>query len=208
MPKLYYSPTSCAAASFIAAYIAGVAIETELVNVSTHTTASGVDFYTINPKGNVPTIVLDSGVVLSEGAATLQWIADQNPNTVAPAAGTDARYEVIGALNYIASEVHSNFGPLFNPANSDEVKAVAKTNLGKKFSYLSDHVIGKQGKYLTSDQLTIADIYLYIVLSWHPYVGVDISSYPIIANFYETVKALPEVVAAHERIGTSPATAV
>jgi 2-keto-4-pentenoate hydratase/2-oxohepta-3-ene-1,7-dioic acid hydratase in catechol pathway len=89
--------------------------------------------------------------------------------------------------------------PIIKPADS-----------GEMFQYEGElvAVIGKQGKYLTSDQLTIADIYLYIVLSWHPYVGVDISSYPIIANFYETVKALPEVVAAHERIGTSPATAV
>jgi glutathione S-transferase len=77
MPKLYYTPTSCGAASFIAALTAGVNLECEEVALNTHTTASGVDFYTINPKGNVPALVLDDGTVLNENAATLQWVADQ-----------------------------------------------------------------------------------------------------------------------------------
>jgi glutathione S-transferase len=76
MVKLYYTPTSCGAASFISAFIAGVSIDTETVNLQTHKTASDVDFYTINPKGNVPSLVLDNGVILNENVATLSFIAD------------------------------------------------------------------------------------------------------------------------------------
>lgn len=95
-------------------------------------------------------------MVLNEGAATLQYIADQAPGTVAPVAGTEARYEVIGALNYVGTELHANFGPLFNPANSDATKEGAKANLAKKFEYLSANVLGKKGPYLTGSTLTIA----------------------------------------------------
>jgi glutathione S-transferase len=76
MPKLYYTATSCGAASFIAALTAGVQLETEQVDLQTHKTASGVDFYTINPKGNVPALILDDGTILNENAAVLQYIAD------------------------------------------------------------------------------------------------------------------------------------
>ena len=74
MPKLYYTPTSCGAASFISAYVAGLSLEAETVNIGTHVTASGADFYAINPKGNVPTIV-DGKTVLNENVATLSYIA-------------------------------------------------------------------------------------------------------------------------------------
>ena len=77
MAKLYYSPTSCGAASFIAAFVAGVHMDCEQVDFQTHLTASGADFYAINPKGNIPCIILEDGTILNEGAATLQYIADQ-----------------------------------------------------------------------------------------------------------------------------------
>jgi hypothetical protein len=77
MTKLYCTFTSCGAASFIAARVAGVTIDVESVNIGTHVTASGVDYYSINPKGNVPCLVLDDGTMLNEGAAVLQYITDQ-----------------------------------------------------------------------------------------------------------------------------------
>eukprot|EP01040_Poterioochromonas_malhamensis_P021275 gene21275-25630_t len=130
MPKLYYTPTSCGAASFISAYVAGVGLETEEVDLATHKTASGADFYAINPKGNVPAIVLDNGVVLNENAATLLFIADQAPGKVAPVAGTTERYELLVALSYIASEYHATIGGLFYPG-SEEVKSYLRAKLAK-----------------------------------------------------------------------------
>ena len=205
MPKLYYTPTSCGAASFIAAFTTGLALECETVDLRTHTTASGADFYTINKKGNVPALVLDDGTVLNEGAAVLSWIGDQTGgDKVFPALGSSKRYEVIGALNYVASEVHANFGPLFNPTNSDDIKAAHKAALAKKFEYLSGLVESKP--FVTGDSFTIADSYLYIVLSWCGYVGVDISAFPKLVEYSDRVKALSNVAGAHERMASSPAT--
>eukprot|EP00128_Syssomonas_multiformis_P006699 Colp12_sorted_trinity150504_noHs@31032 len=103
--KLYYTPTSCGAANFIAAYTAGVNLETEVVDIRSHTCASG-DYYKINPKGNVPAIVLADGTVLNENAATLQYIADQAKTVkVAPEHGTSDRYLLQVALSYISSEL-------------------------------------------------------------------------------------------------------
>lgn len=128
--ELYYTPTSCGAASFIAAHKAGIlgkqlnAYETD---IQSHKVKSGPckdkDFYAINPKGNVPALVLDGNVVLNENAATLQWIADQNPACeLAPRNGTPERYLLQSKLSFLSSELHSLMGPLFNPSTSSEVK--------------------------------------------------------------------------------------
>ena len=142
--------------------------------------------------------------VLNEGAATLSWIGDQAPESgILPALGDSKRYLTIGALNYVASEVHSNFGPLFGP-NSDEIKAKAKDNLQKKFEYLNKNL---KGGYLAgTDKATIADFYLYIVLSWSGYVGVDYSAFEEVVAYFDKMKSLPNVVSAHEKIATNPAT--
>lgn len=204
MPKLYYTPTSCGAASFISAFIAGVKIETEEVALATHTTASGVDFYTINPKGNVPTIVLDDGTVLNENAATLQWIADQNPGSVGAPAGTTARYELIGALSYISSEFHGTVGGLFYPG-SDEVKAHIREKLAKKLAYVENTFVGKKS-FVVGDSFTVADAYLYICLSWFGYVQVDLTPFPNTKAYFERIGALENVKAAHARIAEKPST--
>ena len=121
-PKLYYTTSSCGAASFIAAVAAGVSLECEQVDIREHKTTSGVDYYKINPKGNVPCLVLDDGTILNEGAAVLQFIADQAPGTVAPENGSNGRYLVQNMLNYTASEVHAAIGGLFNPTLTPEVR--------------------------------------------------------------------------------------
>jgi len=124
MVKLYYTSSSCGASNFIAAFVAGVTIDCESVDLSTHLTASGVDFYTINPKGNVPCLVLDDGKILNENAATLQYIADLAPGKVAPVVGTVDRAVLQNALSYISGELHGSIGPLFNPSISADVRTV------------------------------------------------------------------------------------
>lgn len=112
--KLYYTPTSCGAASYIAATYAGLQFDSEVVDLKAHKTTSGQDFYKINPKGNVPTLVTPKGT-LSEGPAILQYIADQAPNShLAPAFGTYERYHLIDTFNYVGSEVHKAIGQLFS----------------------------------------------------------------------------------------------
>jgi glutathione S-transferase len=222
MPKLYYTPTSCGAASFIAAVAAGIHVNVEQADIRTHKTSSGEDFYKINPKGNVPTLVLDDGTVLNEGSAVLQWIADQvrhnlfgsqhlltcincpiqAPGKIAADYGTSERYLTQVALNYIASEVHNNFGPLFGQLSAENKQAqIAK--IDKKFQYISEHMLNDK-EFLAGHRFSIADSYLYVVLSWGPYVGVDISKYPVIQAYFDRVKALPSVTRAHEMMATNP----
>ena len=206
MPKLYYTPTSCGAASFISAFTAGVQLDAEEVSLATHTTASGADFYTINPKGNVPALVLDDVTVLNENAATLQWIADQKPGSVGGAAGTVARYELIAALSYISSEFHGTMGGLFYPA-SEEVYAYLREKLAKKLSYIENTFIGSKS-FVVGDSFTVADAYLYICLTWTAYLNVDLTPYPHTKAYLERIGGLENVKAAHARMAEKPATTI
>ena len=207
MTKLYYTPTSCGAASFIAAFSAGVKLQAEQVNIQTHVTASGADFYSINSKGNVPTLVLDDGTVLNENTAILQYIADQAPGRVAPVNGTVARAVLQNVLSYVSTEVHPSIGGLFNPTLGDETKAFIRGNAAKKLTYLENTLIADKS-YLVGDAFTIADSYLYIVLSWTNYVGIDLSPYPRVQAYAARIGALENVKAAHARIATSPTTTI
>jgi len=201
--KIYYTPTSCGAASFIAAHAAGLNFESEQINIGTHKTASGADYYAINPKGNVPALVVGK-TLLNEGSAVLQYIADQAPNSgLAPKNGTIERYELQNHLNYIASEVHASFGPLFNPSITAEGKEAGLKKLYTKFDYVEKNLVNGK-KYLLGDNLTVADLYLYIVFSWHPYVGASLDNYPNIKKYFEGIKSNEKVVAGHKKIAELP----
>eukprot|EP00301_Raphidiophrys_heterophryoidea_P004264 c11863_g1_i1.p1 GENE.c11863_g1_i1~~c11863_g1_i1.p1 ORF type:complete len:228 (+),score=66.85 c11863_g1_i1:45-686(+) len=206
MVKLYYTASSCGAANFISAFVGGfTALETEQVDLATHKTVSGVDFYTINPKGNVPALVLDDGTVLNENAATLQYIADQIPGKVAPEVGSADRYLLQAALSYISSEVHGGaIGPFWNPTLTEEVKTFFKGKVQQKLTYLESTLIGDK-HFLVGNKLSVADIYLYIVLSWDAYLHFGLASFPKVHAYVERIKALPEIQAAHAAIATSPA---
>ena len=207
MPKLYYTPTSCGAASFISAFTAGIKLDVEQVTLSTHLTASGVDFYTVNPKGNVPALVLDDGTVLNENSAVLQAIADLAPGTIAPVNGTVARSVLQNVLSYLSSELHATIGPLFNPTLSEDVKTFVRGNLNKKVTYLENTLVGDK-TYVVGDSFTVADAYLYIILTWSPYVGLDLSGFPKVQAYFNRIAALENVKNAHARIATSPSTTI
>ena len=203
---LYYTPTSCGAASFISQNIAGLKIDTVEADISTHKIKkTGADFYAVNPKGNVPALTLPGGVLLNEGAAVLQWIADQAPQSkLAPANGSTERYQLINTLNYIATEVHgSGYGPIFK-AQSDAEKEAARKALAKKLQYLNDNIL-KDGKFTGGSDLTIADIYLWICFSWSGYTGVDLSPYKNIASFQAAVQAEPRFAKAQEALKAASA---
>jgi len=197
--KLYYTPTSCGAASWLAATIAGVPFESEVVDLKTHKTASGADFYTINHKGNVPALVTEHGL-LNEGAAVLQYIADKAPDSkLAPANGTFERYALQNIFNYIGSEVHRAYGPLFNPALDEAAKKSAQQTVHQKLAFLEKNEITTNAA-LSPEQPTIAGLYLFIVLSWSPYVNVDLSSYPNITAWQTKFAANPRVKEAREKL--------
>jgi len=193
--KLFTRPGTCSLATDIALREAGIPFE--LIKVSHHTgkTADGVDFKDINPKGYVPALLLDDGEVLTENAALLQYVADLNPAAkLAPAAGTIARYRLAEWLAYINSEIHTSFSPLFSPDASEELKQYARANLAKRVGWVAERLGSKS--YLLGEQFSVADAYLFVVLSWSPHARFDLSPWPNLQAFLERVAARPHVVEA------------
>ncbi len=198
--KLYYLKGACSLASFISLLEVGAKFEHTAVNRNTKQTADGEDYLTINPKGYVPALKLDSGEVLTENVAVLPYIADLNPAAkLAPPSGTLERARLLEWLGYINGEVHKNFSPLFNPAASDQVKQSAKENLDKRLGFIENKLGSKP--FLMGDQFTVADAYLFVVLSWRERLGVDISKFPKLTALNERVGARPSVKHAREAEG-------
>lgn len=194
--KLYFSPAACSNSPHIALREAGIDFELVKVNLKTHTLAAdGSDYTKINPKGYVPALHLDDGTLLTEGPAIVQYIADLKPESgLAPKAGTLARYQLQEWLGFINSELHKGFSPLFNPNNSEEVKAAARETLSRRLTYVAAHL--DKNDYLMGQQFTVADGYLYTVLNWGQWTGIDIKQWPSLAAFFERVGARPAVRAA------------
>ena len=157
--------------------------------------ADGLDFNTVNPKGYVPALTLDSGETLTENICVLQYIADRNPAAkLAPAYGTMERYRLIEWLGFISSEVHKNFSPLFRPDAAEAVRQFALGNLGKRLDYLQQSLAGRD--YLTGGQFSIADCYLAVVLSWSGHVKLDLGKWPELKRYVHTFHQRPKVVEA------------
>lgn len=199
--KLYFSPGACSLAPHIVANELGIALETEKVDGKAKKTASGADFWAINPKGYVPALTLDDGTVLTEGPVISQYLADQKPGSgLAPANGTMDRYRLQELLGYINSEIHKTYSPLFNEATSEETRNERKEYLKKRYA-LIEALLGAGKPYLTGDTFTIADAYLFTVTNWSKFVKLDLSGFPQLLAFQERVAARPAVQAAMKAEG-------
>lgn len=171
--KLYYSPGACSLSPHIVALEADLPLQLEKTDIAKKTTASGEDFLQINPKGYVPALKLDDGTVLTEGPAIVQYLADKAPaSKLIPAAGTLERYKVLEWLNFISTELHKSFSPLFNPANSDARKQEARDYLTRRFVTVEQQLA--KTTFLTGDQFSVADAYLFTVLNWGNFVGMTL----------------------------------
>ncbi len=190
--QLYFAPGACSLASHITALEAGLPIDLKRADTKTKKLEDGSDYFAVNSKGAVPALKLDNGQVLTEGVAIMQYLADQKPESnLAPKNGTFERYRVQEWLNYITSEVHKSFSPLWTPSNEQAVKDYALTNLKKKFDWLNTQLAGK--KYLTGDTFTIADSYLFTVMNWTSPLGIDLAPWPALKEFQARVAARPKV---------------
>jgi glutathione S-transferase len=189
--KLYYSPGACSLAPHIALNEAGLAYEAVKVDLRKHELADGTDYYTINPKGYVPLLELDDGQRLSEVAVILQYIADRKPGTLAPAFGSLERYRVMEWLNFIATEVHKQFGPLWHPDTPDATKEKQRAMLAKRFDLVNKTLASQP--YLTGETFTIADAYLFTIVNWSHLLKVDLSPWPALVLFLARVAARPKV---------------
>lgn len=198
--KLYYSPGACSLSPHIALHEAGLAHESVRTPTKTHQTPDGTDYYTINPLGYVPFLALDDGRSLHEGPAIVQYIADLVPEKkLAPANGSFERYEMQAWLNFIGTELHKSFSPLFGAAVSEDYKATVRTRIRDRLTWVNGELAGKQ--YLMGDQFTVADGYLFTVTNWASMTNVDLAGLEHLAAYRARVGARPAVVAAMKAEG-------
>jgi glutathione S-transferase len=189
--QLYFTPGACSLSPHIVAREAGLPITLEKVDLKTHKTAKGEDYYAVNPKGYVPALKLDDGNTLTEGPAIVQYLADLRPQSgLAPPNGTFARYKLQEWLTFINGEIHKPFGTLFgNPSDPDRKQAVDKIN--KRFAYVEKDWGDKQ--FLTGNRFTVADAYLFVMLTWAHNFKIDLSPYPKLEAWFARVKSRPHV---------------
>ncbi|HJV26220.1 MAG TPA: glutathione transferase GstA [Aromatoleum sp.] len=190
--KLFYSPGACSLSPHIVLCELGLPHDTEKVDLKTHTTAGGVDYYTINPKGYVPALQLDDGQILTEGPAIVQYLADRKPEAhLLPPPGTVERARVHEWLTFIGTEIHKSFSPLFRPDASADWKSAARKTIEGRFDFV-DKTLAERD-YLTGPQFTVADAYLFTIAGWAPHVEIDLARWPALAAFHKRVAARPAV---------------
>ncbi|MBF6631637.1 MAG: glutathione transferase GstA [Comamonas sp.] len=193
--KLYFSPGACSLSPHIVALEAGLPCETIKASTKTHQLDDGTDFYRINPLGYVPFLVLDDGQTLREGPVIVQYLADQAPEKkLLPAVGSMERYRVLEWLNFIGTELHKSFGPLFKPDTPQDYKPITIKALRGRYEWVEQQLAGKD--YLMGSQFTVADAYLFTVSNWAKHVGLDLSDLPQLQAYLARVGSRPAVQAA------------
>ena len=198
--KLYYSPGACSLSPHIALLEAGLPYELVKVDLRAKTLENGDDYLKVNPKGQVPALGLDSGELVTEGPVIVQMIADQaTAKGLAPARDSAERYKQLEWLNFITSELHKNFSPLFQPAFSDEVKGFFKDRLMGKLKYIDGQLTGHD--YLIGNAFTVADGYLFTMLAWAERMKFDLAGLPNLTAYKARVAARPKVQAALTKEG-------
>jgi glutathione S-transferase len=201
--KLYYAPGACSLSPHIVSREAGIPLELQRVNTKDKSMEGGGDFRSVNAKGYVPALDLGNGQVLTEGPAIVQYLADQKPESgLAPKAGSLERYKLQEWLNFITSEIHKSFSPLFKPNTPEEYKKIAKENLASRFEWLDKQLAGRD--YLMGGTFTVADAYLFTVVNWTHPMKIDLAPYPNLAAFQKRVAARPKVREAMQAEGLLP----
>jgi glutathione S-transferase len=187
--KLYYAPGACSLSPHIVAREAGIPLELEKVDLGAKKTASGEDYRAVNPKGYVPALRLEDGSVLTEGPAIVQYLADRKPAAaLAPHAGTIERYRLQEWLGFLNSEIHKTWGALFDP-KAERGPVIAK--LKERLSYLESEL--RSRPYLLPSGFSVADAYLFTLLGWAGFTGIDLEPYASLVKYVERIAARPKV---------------
>lgn len=198
--KLYYAPGACSLFSHIVLREAGIEYELVKVDLKSKQTQNGENFREVNAHGYIPTLVLDDGQRLNECLAIALYLADRVPQKkLVPEAGSFQRFRMVETLSFIATELHKGFAPLFNSACPDDWRRVVEQTLGARLNVIADEL--GDSPYLFGDDFTIADAYLYTVLSWCAYVELDLGKWPALQRYFKQIGARPTIVAAREREG-------
>jgi glutathione S-transferase len=197
--KLYYSPGACSLSPHIVAREAGLPLSLVRVDTKSRKTAAGDEYLAINGKGYVPLLELDDGTRLSEGPAIVQYLADRAPGSMlAPPNGTLPRYQLQEWLNFVTSELHKQFSPLFDPNLGDDVKARFRDKIAGRLDWLVKQLGDRD--YLTGE-FSVADAYLFTVLNWTRWTGIDLGRWPVLERYVARVAARPQVQAAMKEEG-------
>jgi glutathione S-transferase len=190
--KLYYAPGACSQAPHIILHELGLHHESARVNLPSKTLDDGSSYLNINPKGAVPALELDNGEVLTENAVILQYLGDRSGSPeLLPPVGDFRRYKVLEWMNYIATELHKGFGPLWNPATSEEMKQLTRDLVANRFDYVEQRL--GEGPYLMGERFTLADAYLFVILGWTTIHQIDLGRRPNLTAFRERMKQRPSV---------------
>lgn len=193
--KLYFSPGACSLAPHIVACELGLNLDIVKVDLGTKTISGNMDFNKINPKGYVPALELDDGRILTEGPAIVQYLADLYPEKgLMPEYGTFERAKVQEWLTYTGTELYKNFGPLYNKAATDAEKQAAKEKLRIRLSPVEETLA--KARYLVSERFSVADAYLYTILSWCDYVGIDLKPFPAIQRYIDNLSKRDSIISA------------
>lgn len=198
--KLYYSPGACSLASHIVLNETGQAFETSKVDLKAKTTQDGEDFTKINPYGYVPSIKLENGVVLNEGVAILQYLADKSPDAnLAPANGSFERYKLQSMLTLINSELHKTIGGLFNPTLTEEARQAVIGRIDSRLNIFSEQM--GDDTFAVNNQYSVADAYLFTVTSWLKIFNIEINQWPKLKAHSAMMLQRPAVQAAMKAEG-------
>lgn len=196
--KLYFAPDTCSFSPHIVLQELGMLYELGRVNNRTKRTSTGEDFLAINPKGYVAALELETGEVLTEGPAIVQYLADLKPEAgLAPAAGTLARVRLQEWLNFITSEVHAGSSPLFNRALPEEGLVIFRDRLFRRLDFIEVNLASRD--YLVGDGFTVADAYLFTVLGWMKGFSIDLDRWPATARYMLRIGARASVQSALAR---------
>jgi len=191
--KLYYSPSSCSLAPHIVLRELDLPFTLERVDAASKRTETGADYLAINPKGYVPALLLDSGELLTEGPAITQYLVDTYaPGSLAPLSGTIERARVNSHLTYISTELHKPFSALFNPALTADARAMTIAYLNRRFD-LPEQLLSDGRAFLTGADLTLADVYLFVIQRWEAFTGFDLSPFPNLIAYAERISARTSV---------------
>jgi glutathione S-transferase len=198
--KLYYAPGACSLSPHIALQEAGLPHKAIRADLKTKQMEDGGDYKAKNPLGYVPALELDDGTMLFEGPAIVQYIADKAPaKHLAPANGSVDRYKLQSWLNFVSTEVHKGFSPLFNPAMPDDAKKIAKERLATRFAHLEKHFASHD--YLMGSAYSVADGYLFTTLNWTKPTQIDLTPYPKLMAYHARIGSRPAVQAAMKAEG-------
>ncbi len=202
--KLFYSPASCAMSPHIVLAETGLPYSLDRVDLAAKTTAAGRPLKEINPQDAVPVLLLDSGETITEGAAIVQYIADQRPEAgLLPPAGTLERARVQQWLNYIATELHKAHVPLFKADYPPVTKEIALANVKRGYDFVASALADRP--FLTGAGFTVADAYLFTILNWHKFIGVDLAAWPVLVAYQSRIAARPAVQQAMAEEGLAAA---